>query len=106
MQNNFRCAESVIDFTNMLFDKIMPEDYTESDKLIFSKLSDNKIQAPVKMLFYNTFSEKLSSEMCQITEAEQLLEEIKSGMFKLCRKNVHFKRHYNPYTNLERSLSS
>ena len=77
MQNNFRCAESVIDFTNMLFDKIMPEDYTESDKLIFSKVSDNKIQAPVKMLFYNTFSEKLSSEMCQVTEAEQLLEEIK-----------------------------
>ena len=77
MQNNFRCSESVIDFTNMLFERIMPDDYVESDKLIFSKISDKKIEVPVKMLFCNTFMEKYSSEECRLAEAEALYEEIK-----------------------------
>ena len=77
MQNNFRCSESVIDFTNMLFEKIMPDDYTESDKLIFSKISDKKIETPVKLLFCNTFTEGYSNEECRLAEAEALYGEIR-----------------------------
>lgn len=54
MQNNFRCSESVIDFTNMLFEEIMTEDYGEGDSLIFSKKTDNEITAPVEIVFCNT----------------------------------------------------
>ncbi len=77
MQNNFRCSESVIDFTNMLFCKIMPEEYTEGDRLIFSKISENPVEAPVEMLFCNTFDQKLSASECQKTEAEAVYNEIK-----------------------------
>ena len=48
----------------MLFERIMPDDYVESDKLIFSKISNKKIEVPVKMLFCNTFTEGYSNEEC------------------------------------------
>ena len=76
MQNNFRCAESVIDFTNMLFEKVMTEEYDESDRLIFSKISKYKVETPVNMLFCNTFAEKLSAEQCRSIEAEKVYDEI------------------------------
>lgn len=78
MQNNFRCAESVIDFTNMLFESIMPEEYGDGDRLIFSKHEEVAMTQPVKLLFCNTLAEKLSTEQCQKIQAQVIYNEISS----------------------------
>lgn len=78
MQNNFRCAESVIDFTNLLFDKIMSEEYTKQDRLVYSKVSENEIKEPVKLLICNT--DKMSDTKTGARmncEAQAVYDEIK-----------------------------
>lgn len=76
MQNNFRCAESIISFSNMLFEQIMPDDYDSCDKLIFSKISKNPINSPVKFIFCDTASSNISAEKCKLIEAKRVFEEI------------------------------
>ncbi len=78
MQNNFRCAENVIDFTNMLFDKIMPDEYTEDDKLIYSRVEQVKADEPVKLMLCNADELSDRSAEARLTvQADVVLDEIK-----------------------------
>lgn len=78
MQNNFRCAESVIDFTNLLFDRIMPEDYSVQDRLIYSKISEKEIKEPVKLILCNTDGMSDTKAGARMNcEAQAVFEEIK-----------------------------
>ncbi len=54
MSNNFRCSEQVIDFTNFLFERIMPGEYDENEKLIYSRNELCKITEPVHVIIGNT----------------------------------------------------
>ena len=76
MQNNFRCSENVIDFTNMVFEKIMSEQYTKDDALIYSKKEQNKIEAPVKIILCDANDTKTSSQERNIFEAQCVYEQI------------------------------
>ncbi len=49
LSNNFRCSENVIKATNSVFEIIM-ENYTEDEKLIFSKREANKQTAPTELV--------------------------------------------------------
>ncbi len=53
MSNNFRCAENVIDFTNALFSRLL-EDYGENERLIFSRIEEHPVTAPVEVLLCDT----------------------------------------------------
>lgn len=78
MQNNFRCAENVIDFTNMLFEKIMPDDYTQDDRLIYSRIEEIKANEPVKLILCNPDGLADRSAEARLTvQADAVLDEIK-----------------------------
>ena len=52
LSNNFRCSQSVVDFTNLIFSKIMPREYTNDDKLVFSRNEVLKSDAPCELVFF------------------------------------------------------
>lgn len=76
MQNNFRCSESVIDFTNLLFGRIMPNDYDSGDRLIFSKNSEKKIEEPAEFIFLNTQEIGKNTERRLTLAADAVYEKI------------------------------
>lgn len=53
LSNNFRCSESVINFTNTVFDRIM-SDYKSDDRLIYSKSEECKVEAPCELVLLNS----------------------------------------------------
>lgn len=53
MNDNFRCSESVIDFTNMLFSRLMGEYYLEGDRLLHSRIEKNKLEQKVKYIAFD-----------------------------------------------------
>lgn len=86
MQNNFRCSENVIAFTNMLFEFIMPESYSKNDKLIFSKKEEIKITEPVKLLICNCdTAQENTAEVRLQAQAQMLVNEL---MYLVDNQNV------------------
>ncbi len=80
MSENFRCNKEVIDFTNMIFDLVMPlispdMNYTESDSLVFKKTRESDIATPVKVVITETPS-KNSPNYGENTEAHYIAREI------------------------------
>ncbi len=80
MSENFRCNKEVIDFTNMIFDLVMPlvspdMNYTESDSLVFKKNSENEKVTPVKVVITESPS-KNSPNAGENTEAHYIAREI------------------------------
>ncbi len=78
MQNNFRCSENVIEFVNSLFGDIMPEDYSDSDKLIYSRHEENKSEYPVKLMVAEC--DEMDENTVDVrgkVEAEMVVREIK-----------------------------
>ena len=52
LSNNFRCSKGVVDFTNLIFSKIMPEAYHEEDKLVFSRSEKVKSDSSCELVFF------------------------------------------------------
>ncbi len=53
MSNNFRCSQSVIDFTNGLFSRLMGKNYAEGDELIYSRQEACKVTDKVHMMIFD-----------------------------------------------------
>lgn len=49
MQDNFRCAQSVIDFTNQIFSRLMGSDYLSGDALLYSRQEMSKVESKVNI---------------------------------------------------------
>jgi len=80
MSENFRCNKEVIDFTNMIFDTVMPlispdMNYTNSDSLVFKKQCKSETQTPVKVVITETPPKKSPNEG-ENTEAHYIAREI------------------------------
>ncbi len=52
MSDNFRCSESVIGLTNLLFERLMGKMYTEGDRLNFARPEEKKIDGKVDMCVF------------------------------------------------------
>lgn len=52
LSNNFRCSRSVVDFTNLVFDRIMKEHYKDEDKLVYSRNEDYSYTDPCKVVIF------------------------------------------------------
>ncbi len=52
LSNNFRCSENVVKFTNAVFSKIMCENYSDDEKLVYSRREKSKVADPCEILFY------------------------------------------------------
>ncbi len=63
MSENFRCNKEVIDFTNMIFDTVMPlispdMNYSAKDSLVFKKKCEKERSLPVNIVIAETPSKK------------------------------------------------
>ena len=81
MSENFRCSREVVDFTNLLFARLMPAvspetGYTEGDALIYAKRGD-RFAAPVKFLLCEK-PPKDSPDAKRPVEAECIADEIEN----------------------------
>ena len=79
MSENFRCSREVVDFTNLLFARLMPAispetGYTEGDALIYAKRGD-RFAAPVKLLLCEK-PPKDAPDAKRPVEAECIADEI------------------------------
>ena len=87
MSENFRCGREIIDFTNMVFDKLMPlispdMHYTASDALVFRKNASDTVR-PVQMVLTekppkdspyageNTEADFIAREICRLVKEER-----------------------------------
>ncbi len=75
LSNNFRCSEKVVDFTNLIFDKIMPESYAKEDRLVYSKHEEVKVDSPCEIVFFDEsdepddyYSDEIKATAQKITE--------------------------------------
>ncbi len=80
MSENFRCNKEVIDFTNMIFDSVMPlispdMNYSENDSLVFRKRCEKTAPIPVKVVIAESPSKK-SPNAGENTEAHYIAREI------------------------------
>ncbi len=81
MSENFRCNKEVIDFTNLIFDKLMPlvspnMNYTPSDSLVFKKNCESGTPTPVQIVITEA-PPKDAPDADRHTEAEFIRDEIK-----------------------------
>lgn len=79
MSENFRCSKEVVDFTNLLFDRLMPAispetGYATEDALVYSKRGD-AFAVPVKIVLCEP-PPKDSPLYGRNTEADYIAEEI------------------------------
>lgn len=79
MSENFRCSKEVVDFTNLLFDRLMPAispetGYAAQDALVYSKRGDS-FAVPVKIVLCETPPKDAPSPE-RNTEAEYIADEI------------------------------
>lgn len=107
LSNNFRCSENVINASNQVFFKIMP-DYTVDDSLIYSKNEILKVEAQSELVLVNSLpdtdeatEEKLNDEALYIASRirdmaynPKILDE-KGNMYK-----------YSDFAILNRSANS
>lgn len=52
LSDNFRCSESVINFTNLVFSRIMQKTYSEKDALKFSRTENSPVKYPCEICVY------------------------------------------------------
>lgn len=81
MSENFRCNKEVIDFTNLIFDRIMPlvspeMNYSEADSLVFKKLCESDTKTPVRIVITEA-PPKDAPDADRHTETEFITSEIK-----------------------------
>lgn len=82
MRENFRCSKPVIDFTNQIFDRLMPlvskgTGYTESDALVFGKrTAPGAAPAPVTVALCERPPKEERTEENKRPEAEYIAAEI------------------------------
>ncbi len=75
MQDNFRCSESVIDFTNEIFSRLMGNDYLSGDALVFSRQESSPVIS------------KVNIDICQIDKDEMMgLSSEEFEAFMICKK--------------------
>lgn len=79
MSENFRCSREVVDFTNLLFARLMPAispetGYTEGDALIYGKRGD-RFPVPVQLLLCEK-PPKDAPDAGRPVEAERIADEI------------------------------
>ncbi len=76
MSDNFRCAQSVIDFTNAVFEKVF-DDYNEQERLTCSRADKDALNEPVHILLCNTDAlADTKSESRRAAEAAVVYREI------------------------------
>ena len=80
MSENFRCNKEVIDFTNLIFDRLMPlispeMNYSESDALVFKKVCESDASTPVRIVIAEK-PPKDASDADRHTETEFITSEI------------------------------
>ncbi len=77
MNDNFRCSENIINFTNALFEKAMPEEYGKEECLNYAKIEDKiKINEPVKLFLCTGEDGKTDIASGSNLQAERIYEEI------------------------------
>ncbi len=107
LSNNFRCSENVINSSNRVFFKIMP-DYTEDDSLIYSKHEENKITAPTELILINSLPDDTEAiEEKLPDEAMYIASRIKSMAYNpdiLDEKGNMYR--YSDFAILQRSANS
>ncbi len=77
MSNNFRCSQSVIDFTNGLFSRLMGDNYAKGDELIYSREEEYKVNAKACLTIFDTTD--VTDENCldkEEIEAVQIAKKI------------------------------
>ena len=77
MNDNFRCCESVIEFTNCLFSRLMKEYYLEGDKLLHSRLEAVRLMHKVKYIAFDYDKETADGISSSELEAAIICKEIK-----------------------------
>ncbi len=81
MSENFRCNKEVIDFTNSIFDRLMPlvspeMNYSEADSLVFKKKCESDTPTPVKIVISEK-PPKDAPDADRHTETEYIVSEIR-----------------------------
>ncbi len=77
MNDNFRCAENIITFTNALFEKVMPGEYGSDEHLTYAKVEETKKEdSPVKLLICKSTEEKADASERIRMQAEAIYNEI------------------------------
>ncbi len=52
LSNNFRCSEPVVNFTNLIFSDVMRGNYENSERLVYSKKEELKIDNPCEVIIF------------------------------------------------------
>lgn len=53
MSDNFRCSQSVIGLTNILFERLMGEYYTEGDRLNFARIEKEEVREKCELCLFS-----------------------------------------------------
>ena len=77
MSDNFRCSSAVIDFTNLIFEKLMSGYFLEGDKLIHSRIENKLVTHKVKYLAYDYDKDEAGGLASPELEAAIIAREIK-----------------------------
>lgn len=89
MSENFRCGKEIIDFTNMIFDRLMPlispdMHYTEADALVYKKPTEVEIPHPVQIVLTEKPKKNMPGADTN-TEAEFIAREIRRLVKEECK---------------------
>ncbi|MBE6570756.1 MAG: helicase-exonuclease AddAB subunit AddA [Ruminococcaceae bacterium] len=76
LSNNFRCSRGVVEFTNLIFSKIMPEAYGEEDKLVFSRNENVLVDSPSELVFFEENDDEEDYYGDEVKAAAQKIIEI------------------------------
>lgn len=77
MNDNFRCSESVIGVTNIIFEKLMNTYYTDGDRLSYARQEKQKVSDKVKMLVFKYDKESADGLTSAELEATMICDKIK-----------------------------
>ncbi len=77
MSDNFRCSGAVIDFTNLVFEKLMSDYFLEGDKLIHSRVENKPITQKVKYITFDYDKQDARGASSEELEAALISREIK-----------------------------
>lgn len=78
MNDNFRCGENVVKFSNYLFSRLMGEYFLAGDELVFSRAENQKVDYKVRLVLAEYDKEILGAE----TDADTLEASIISDKIK------------------------
>ena len=81
MSDNFRCCESVIEFTNKLFSSLMSEYYTQGDSLTYSRQEKKKTEYKAELLAFSYNKDEAEGIASDELEASLICEKIKKIVY-------------------------